>query len=105
MYSRMTDDSEMGFPLKDRNLLVDWIVLEKQWTFVDQVFYYIFIGDALNLEGQFHPLSIWASPHTMQLHFVLLCHTCSLYLSQLGSDKIHALQLYIFIEPKALLQT
>lgn len=56
-----------GFSIvnKDRNLLVNRIVLEDQLALVAQIFFNILIGYALKFEGQLYPLSESATPHSM----------------------------------------
>lgn len=48
---------------KYRNLLVNRIVLKKQFALISQVFFHILVGYALEIKGQFYPLGIWTGPH------------------------------------------
>ncbi len=53
---------------KHRDLLVDWIVLQKQGTFVGKIFFYIFIRYSLQFQSPYHSVTKWTWPCPMQLH-------------------------------------
>jgi hypothetical protein len=53
---------------KHRDLLVGWIELEKNKTFVGKIFFYVFIWYALQFQSPYHSVTEWTWPCPMKLY-------------------------------------
>jgi hypothetical protein len=56
---------------KHRDLLVDWIVLKKHKTFVEKIFFYVFIWNALLFQSPYDSVTEWTRPCPMKLHLMI----------------------------------
>ncbi|WVZ07890.1 hypothetical protein V8G54_021236 [Vigna mungo] len=61
---------------KDWNLLVNWVVFQKQFTLVAQIFFQKFVFNALEFESNLHPTHKRASHNSQKLHLFLIGSHC-----------------------------
>jgi len=61
---------------KNWDFLVDWVVFQKLFTFVAQIFFQKFVFNALEFESNTHPTHKRASRNSQKLHLFLICSHC-----------------------------